>query len=303
MVDKGRLVVTGASGFIGTRLVELALDRGWRVTALARSSDRLNRLGNPRLSVLRWSVGEPVGRESLKDTAAVCHLAAFIPPDYSDPAYAEECFRINALGTLALAESAAEARVRRFVLFSSGQIYAQSDQPVSEGDLVYPAHRAAFYLASKLAAELFAEHYREARALPVTILRVASVYGAGMKPEGLISKFAKNAAEGIALKVHNGGRYRADLVHVDDVAGATLSAIERNAGGLFNIGTGVSHSTAEIAQMIVEILGASPKLIDVLPPDGRVPEGFSALDITKARDVLGYLPLDLKDGLRKCLLA
>ena len=91
MPDRGRLVISGASGFVGTRLLEMALAAGWQVTALARKHDHdlWARLAGPRLSIEQWSIEDQGQRSDFMAGAdAICHLAAFIPPDFSDPAYA-----------------------------------------------------------------------------------------------------------------------------------------------------------------------------------------------------------------------
>ena len=125
MENKGHLVVTGASGFIGTRLVEVAIKAGWEVTALLRDTAQLSHLNCVLLRTERWHTGQDLlSRGLLSGVDAICHLASFIPPDYGDPIHAAECFRVNALGTLELSQQASEAKVGRFVLFSSGQIYA-----------------------------------------------------------------------------------------------------------------------------------------------------------------------------------
>ena len=295
MADKGRLVITGASGFIGFRLVKMALAQGWSVTALARNQDRLAKLSHPRLRIAHWSIEHPQrGLEFFAGADAVCHLAAFIPPDHSDPGYAEQCFRTNALGSFAAARLALDANVRRFLLFSSGQSYAFSEKPATEEDPLYPTRRATFYLSSKIAAELFVQTFSPA--LPTTIFRLASVYGPDMKG-GVIEKFLKNIREEALLIVHDGGRHHVDLIHVDDVATAALLAIERNADGIFNIGSGRAVSMLTVAQAMARLFDLDPQCIELLPASDSRPAGFAALDIRKARERLGFAPMQLAEGL------
>lgn len=297
MADRGRLVITGAGGFIGLRLVEMALAQGWAVTALARNHDRLAELMHPRLSTAVWSVEHPLlGREHFTNADAVCHLAAFIPPDYSDPGYAEKCFYINALGALSASRNALDAKARRFVLFSSGQSYAFSETPAAEEYPLYPSHRATFYLSSKVVAEFFVQSI--SAELPTTILRPASVYGPNMKG-GVIGQFLRNIGEGAPLIVRDGGRHQADLVYVDDVVTAALLAIEKAADGIFNIGSGRAVSTLEIAQTMVRLANLDPRCIEVLPASDAQVTGFSALDIGKARALLGFAPMQLAEGLSR----
>jgi UDP-glucose 4-epimerase len=268
---------------------------------MVRNPARLTSLEHPKLSCRRWSAGDPVESNALSEAHAVLHLAAYIPPDYSDPGYLEECMRVNAFGALDLARRAVEAGVRRFVLFSSGQIYSPGEAAATEGDPVFPAHRAPYYLSSKLAAEIYLEHYRVNGALRTSILRIGSVYGPGMQGDGVLLRFASRARAGLPIEVHDAGRYTIDLVYVDDVVRATLLVLERSADGTFNVGSGKSTSTLEIAHAIIRTLGMSQTLIAVRPPIAGSPRGFRALDISKAKRLLGYSPLDLRQGLEKWL--
>jgi nucleoside-diphosphate-sugar epimerase len=107
------IAVTGGSGFIGRRLIRGFLDAGASVRALLRSPDAWGPMSD-RLELKRFDLGTPEAwGEALDGTDAVCHAGAFKPPNHRDSAFAAECFRTNALGTLALLESAARAGVRR----------------------------------------------------------------------------------------------------------------------------------------------------------------------------------------------
>ena len=292
-------MITGASGFIGARLVAAALSEGWNVTALLRDPSRLAHLDCARLRAERWTIGQdPVGNDLLSGADAIFHLAAFVPPDHENSGYAMECFRVNALGTLELAQQASEANVGRFVLFSSGQIYASTKKGASEGALVYPTHRATYYLSSKLNAELFLQHQSYTTGLAVTILRVASVYGKGMQGTGIIPVFIKRISERCDIHVLNGGTYAVDFVHVDDVVGAALRVIEKQTDGVVNVGSGQATTSLEVANILVKVMKADRNCINVHEADSiSQSAGFPALDIQKARRALNYSPLTLEQGL------
>lgn len=293
-----KVIVTGASGFVGRELVKRALGEGWRVAVLDRSQATSGFDLHRNLSVFDWRIGETLPREALDHSDALFHLAAFIPSNFADPAAAEECLKVNALGALGLAEAALKAGIGRFVHFSSGQIYDNRGRAAREDDPTFPASRAAFYLASKLVSEIYIEHFRLARGLPAAILRLSSVYGLGMKKGGVIPRFVAAAKNGARLEVADGGVYAADFVHVGDVAAAALAVVEKKAEGVFNIGAGAATTTLELAESVLRAAGADPSLIALAPATGAPSTGFAALDITKARETFGFAPRRLEDGLK-----
>ncbi|MGH6945032.1 MAG: NAD-dependent epimerase/dehydratase family protein [Geminicoccaceae bacterium] len=293
------LVLTGATGFVGRRLLSEALARGWAVRALVREPSRVPPAEH--LEVEPWDAlraETPV--DLLAGADAVCHAAAFLPPDYADPAFAERCFRANALGTLSLLAAASEAGVGRFVHFSSGNAYAPGPDLAREHHPLYPSARAPYYLTSKVASEVFVEHWRETKGLCACVLRLGSVYGPGMAAGGLVPGFVRTLRAGRPIVVRDGGRYGVDLVLIDDVVAAALSALETEASGPFNVGSGARTATRELAGLLVEIIGADEELVIVEPPgDGPVDAGFAGLDIGRAIRQLGYRPTPLREGLER----
>jgi UDP-glucose 4-epimerase len=279
-------------------LVLRSLEKGWEVAALSRRTEWLSSIGDSRLRVSRWEAGEERGlRDALSAADAVCHLAAHVPRPGESFAAAQECLRVNALGTLHLLEIAAASRIGRFVDFSPGNAYVPRGRLATEDDPLYPSGRAAFYLTSKLAEEIFADYYRARKAFPVTILRLSSVYGPGMRPDSLVAVFVDRAGRGLPLEVHDGGTYAADLVYVEDVVEAALSAIEKGASGVFNVGSGVVSSTLDVARTVARIQGLGVDAIHVAGGMKRA-VGYPALDVGKARRILGHVPTSLEDGIR-----
>lgn len=300
--SEARLAVTGASGFIGRRLVEAALLRGWQVVALVRNPDALGGLSRAELQVMQWQVGEALPREHLAGCRAFCHLAAYVPHNQRDPSVALECHRVNALGLMEVAASAADTGVGHFVQFSTGQLYAARTGLASEDDPVWPSPRAPFYLASKIAAEVYLDHIRTSRSLPATTLRLGSVYGAGMGKQGVVANFLARLQSGEPVVVHAGGQDGVDLVSVDDVIAATFKAIEAGARGTFNIGSGVSASVLQIARWMTAAAGRGDDAIEVLSPQASLDDGgFAALDITRARAAFDYRPVHPRDGLARLI--
>ncbi|APL95894.1 NAD(P)-dependent oxidoreductase [Sphingobium indicum] len=282
------LALTGGSGFVGRAFRPAVRRAGWRIRHLGRrpppDADPADEWGFLDLAAVEDA--------DLSGCAALVHLAAHIPTDHGDPAEAERCWRINALGTLRLVDAAIRAGVGRIMQASSANAYAPTGQPPDERAPLFPGSRG-YYLGSKVCQEIYAaERCREEDVLLQT-LRLASVYGPGQR-SGALAAMAQAAASGGPIRVRGGGGFGADLIHVDDVARAMLLLLGSENAGAFNVGSGVRTTIAELAQLLAERTGAP-----VVHDDGEGGEdwGFPALNIDRLR-ALGYRPMRLADGLK-----
>lgn len=275
------IVVTGGTGFVGRRLLRVLHERGLAHRAPSRAE---------------LDITAPTAA-AFEGATAVVHLAAYIPRDYGSPDEAEMCLRVNALGTLALLQASVAAGVRRFVSTSSGNIYRAQPRAVTEEDPIYPSARAAYYLASKVAGETYADHFDRAGKLSVAIARISSVYGPGMVAAGMLHAFASRLRAGASVDVQDGGSYRSDLVYVDDVATGLANLVDSSLRGPVNLGAGYAPTTLEVAMLLAELTGRDASALRVAPAASGAPAlGFSALDIRRAISELGYAPRSLRDG-------
>lgn len=301
------VALTGATGFIGRRLARALVARGHKVRAIVRDEARAKSvasLAGCELVTLPLDARAPTenARRAIDGASVLCHVAAYIPANQRDPSEAQRCLEVNALATLSLVEAAVAAKCARLVYFSSGNIYAPSPTAVTESAATYPSSRATYYLASKLCGELYVDHARSSGALATTVLRVSSVYGPGMSG-GVVPLFVGRMQRGERVTVSDGGRYRTDLVYVDDVVRAAVNAIERGeASGPINVGSGAATTLAELARAVATLTGRDTDSIVIEPEKpGPVDLGFSALDVTRARALLAYEPTPLAEGLRAYL--
>jgi UDP-glucose 4-epimerase len=293
------LAITGANGFVGRHLTRAALARGWSVRALSRNTHWLRSLPpNDNLTIHQCDLTSSQDPQILAGVDVVCHLAAYVPPDHEDPSYAQDCLLNNALGTQRLLEAARQANGIHFIYYSGGNSYAHQNRMVHESDLLFPSRHAVYYLASKLVGEMYCEHYRLDHSQQTATLRLSSVYGPG-QVTGVIPKFVQLLGDGCPIQIHDGGRYTVDLVFVEDVIQATWQVIEHGATGIYNIGSGQSHSILEVAQILAEFTCASTDLLQVQPHHLAIRSGFSGLDVTKAQTKLGYEPTPLRVGLKR----
>ncbi|MHB1133071.1 MAG: NAD-dependent epimerase/dehydratase family protein [Chloroflexota bacterium] len=288
-----RVVVTGASGFIGNHLAQTLRASGAQVVALCRT--------RPAAPVDEWHALDVLSAEARSiaaSTDAVVHLAGLSDASLSrqEPVRYNE---VNALGTLNMLEGARQANAF-FVLASSQRVYRPGSKPLPEGALLEPSEPYGY---SKLIAEQWLEMYRRIYSLRGVVLRFFSVFGPGQtRPggtSGVVSIFLHRALAGEELWVD--GDRKADLTYVGDVARGIALAIEKRdkCGPVYNIATGEGTPLLVLANLVRELTGSrSP--VAVREAGGA--RGDLVADIAKAGRDLGYAPVwPLRDGLARTL--
>lgn len=294
--SRGNLLLVGAGGFVGPWLARAALAEGWSVTGLSR---RATPNYGPEYRHVVADALEPAACAPWVEQAdAVIYNAAYIPTNFSDSAEAQACLRHNACGPLGLL-GLLGARPRPFVYISTAQGYKPGSGPANETTPVFPAGHASYYLTSKLAGDIFTEHYRLNHGMPAVVLRAGSIYGPGQS-QGMVTRFVQQARGGHKIGLKDAGRHQADLTFVGDLATAAMAAVAKGATGIFNVGSGQLTSALEAAQVVVKAAGYSDALLEIEPANGLpAGKGFSALDVTRARKELGFRPTSPAEGLAR----
>ncbi|GAB2793564.1 NAD(P)-dependent oxidoreductase [Rhabdobacter roseus] len=268
MSDK--VLITGASGFIGQHLVRAALQEGYDVHAAVRPSSELG--GLRQLGTLAQGGG------SLTLVYPDYRSAASLVPLLQEGTYAYIIHaagatrakdlaaynQVNATYTLHLAQAALAAGIplKRFVFMSSlaalGPAEYAAQQPLTEATRPNPV---TWYGASKLRAE---RYLMELKALPLTIIRPTAVYGPGEKDLFILFK---TLSRGLDLYI---GRQpqRLSFVYVQDLVAATMAALKAPAkpGSTYNISDGRAYDRYALAQVYRELSGKSPYRLHVPLP-------------------------------------
>jgi len=248
-----KVLVTGASGFIGRPLTAALADAGHAVRAAVRDRRAQGFPGGVEVA-LQPDLGRPVfWAPLLSGVDAIVHLAgiAHAGPDVAETSYD----RVNHVATAELARAAAAAGVRRFVFMSSirAQTGAAADAPLSETDARQPTDA---YGRSKLAAEAAVR----ASGVPYTILRPALVYGPGVK--GNVASLMRLAALPVPLPF-GALSNRRSLLALDNLIAAIRFALEnaRATNETFIVADPDAISVAELAAMLRTAAGRTPRLV------------------------------------------
>jgi UDP-glucose 4-epimerase len=277
-----RVLITGATGFIGRALLRAAPPE-WDVVAVARD-------GRPAA----WSGAEPAmwvqadlreagfERRLPRHVDAVAHLAQ-ARTQSAFPDNARELFDLNLLATARLLEYA-RAGADRFVLASTGTVYRQSTEPLSEDA---PIDCTSFYAASKRSAELIVRPYSEL--FSCNVLRIFTVYGDGQE-DRLISRLVARVRAGQPVTVQGRRGLLLSPVHVDDVAAALVATIGgETLGGPFeitNVGGPDALGIREVTEILGRVMGREPRFESA---GTQEPGGFVA-DIAKLTRMLPIAP-------------
>ena len=248
------MLVTGATGFIGGRVVEALQQRGIRIRALVRNIPEAGR---------RWKEGVEarcidftrsdtlVGAMTGADT--IFHLAGYAHADDEGSANAEnQHWAVTVSGTQALLDEALRAGVRKLVYFSS--VKAMGEGGADCKDEAEEPRPTTAYGKAKLEAERLARQAADENQMHVCVLRLPLVYGPGVK--GNLRRMIEAIERGRFPPLPDTDNQRS-MVHVDDVVQASLLAAEdpRANGQIYIVTDGHAYSTRRIYDLICQGLG------------------------------------------------
>lgn len=303
------ILVTGAAGFIGSHLTRELLAEGHRVTGLDDLSTG-HRRNLPTGVEWRFILGDirspEVCNAAMADVQAVVHLAGrnSVPRSLVDPRSALE---VNVMGGFHLLQAARHHGVKRFVYASSSSVYGDDPSlPKREGQLPRPLSP---YAASKGAFEQVARAHGLSFGMHTLGLRFFNVFGARQDPHGpyaaVVPRFAECALTGVPPTIHGDGLQSRDFTHVGNVVHGIRLALDANdaaSGEVVNLGAGGRVTVLDLWEAIRDLTGTSAQPHFGPSRAGDMPHSHA--DITRARELLGYVPtVRFAEGLHRTVAA
>jgi len=278
-----RVLLTGASGFVGRIIAEQLLLNGSYVLAIGR---RAPRLSDSSLDFLRADLSDRGALDFLRSTAkfdAIVHGAAAVSGSMLDT----EVTLVNTFGTHQLVNAAVNHSIPRFVYLSGVSVIGgPGAAPITESTQISPN---SVYQASKAYGEFLVDRCFGAHGLSTT-LRITAPVGKGM-PEGrFLSALVRSAKLNRPLQIYGQGSRRQNYVDVRDVSLAVSLALQSECSGVFNIGGSCSISNVELATAVIRELQSQSEIQYTGQQDPEDGQSW-IVSIDKAKRHLGYCPL------------
>ena len=295
-----RLLVTGGAGFIGSHTVDALVERSHDVSVLDDLSTGKRELINPAANFYQADLrdarrlAEIIAQERPE---VIYHLAAQmdVRRSVAEPAFDAQ---VNLVGMLNLIEAARSRGLRRVIIASSGgAIYGEQESfPCEES---HPCRPISPYGVAKLATERYLFFYEHEYGIPYTALRYANVYGPRQDPHGeagVVAIFCNRLLKGEPCTIYGDGQQTRDYVYVGDVVAANLAALEHEALGAFNVGTGIETDVNQLYGELARLASSTAQPVYAPPRAGE--QRRSVISAARAQRELNWRPgAALADGL------
>ena len=304
-------LVTGAAGFIASRVIEILLDTGHTVVGVDNMNDAYDvRMKEYRLKKLMhrpnftFYLSDIADRKTFNSKsllrqlpfAAVINLAARagVRQSVENPwVYVDT----NLTGTLNLLEFCHEQNIPKLILASTSSVYGEN-APLPTPETASSDSPLQSYAATKKSAEVLCYTYHYLYGLDVTIFRYFTVYGPSPRPDMVMFRFTQWISEDRPLKINGNGEQSRGFTYVDDIARGTILGLKHLGYEIINLG---GHEVITINQLIniLESLSGRKAKIEYLP---RHPADMATnwASIEKARLLLGWEPIiGLQEGVSR----
>lgn len=312
----GKVLVTGADGFIGSHLVERLVRSGHDVKAfvLYNSHNSCGWLDDyapdikGKFEVFAGDIRDPHGvRVAVKNCGTVFHLASLIgiPYSYHSP---ESYVSTNITGTLNVVQAARDLGVKRVIHTSTSEVYGTARfVPITED---HPLQGQSPYSATKIGADQIALSFHAAFGTPVAIVRPFNTYGPRQSARAVIPTVIGQIASGTREIKLGAVHPTRDFSYVTDTVDGFVAAAKSNdvVGAVTNLGSSFEISIGDTAKLIAELMGADIRIVSdaerLRPESSEVERLFASNQMAKQR--MGWSPEyggleGLRRGLQKTI--
>ena len=305
-IAKGRALVTGGAGFIGSHLCERLLNDGFDVLCVdnyySSTKDNIAHLiNNARFEVIRHDVTFPLYVE----VDEIYHLACPASPIHyqRDPVQTTKTAVHGSINMLGLAKRTGA----KILLTSTSEVYGDPQVHPQTEDYwgnVNPSGPRACYDEGKRAAETLFFDYRRQHDLPIKVVRLFNTYGPRMHPHDgrVVSNFVVSALTGKPITIYGDGSQTRSFQYVDDLINGLVAMMGtgHDVTGPINLGNPGEFTIEELAEMVISQTGTNAAIeYRPLPQDDPVRR---QPDINRAKETLGWEPvIPLADGLARTI--
>ncbi|MFN8016234.1 MAG: NAD-dependent epimerase/dehydratase family protein [Acidimicrobiia bacterium] len=277
-----KILITGASGYLGKRLLEaLQHEKDLKIFVIGNNIPEVN----TEFTFIRANLCDVVSLNNAAKTIGeldtIIHLAAKVPKTGQEDMMSE-MVAVNIVGTINLLSSFKD-RFKKLVFGSTAEIYGlpEAIDFIDERQMPQPK---SYYGITKYASEILAKEFCSRNNISFVSLRFSVMYGSPDLIKRAIPNFINQAINNATIHVYGGEELR-DYLHIDDAVNSILISTRGETQGTYNIGTGVGISILDTARKIVDITNSNSE-IEVLPR--QKPSSDIILNCDAAKSLLGF---------------
>lgn len=283
-----KILITGGSGFIGSHVVDVLLEKGNEVVIYDLDAPRFNQ-------PVKYVKGDTEDLERLTESSkgfdAIYHLAAEANVNrfYESPLYSNH---ITSANTISVLECARRNNIDRVLLASTEWIYGTAESKDASNiteETIYAQNPDHLYTSSKISAEMFCKNYKTLYGVNYTIMRYGIPFGERARPETVTPIFISKILGGEEITIHGDGSQTRQFIYVRDLAEGNAACVKpEGENQIFNINGREVIKVIDIVTTLEEILGKKAKVKFIEDRKGNYKGRFISSE--KAEKILGWKP-------------